>query len=94
MNKNISDYQLLEDFKVDNDLFRRAVQFGRVQIIRKLNRFGKVRENKKLFYENVFAKIPQEGEEVTALDLISNLEASQELNITPQQVIATKNIVK
>lgn len=94
MNKDISDYQLLEDFKVDNDLFRRAVQFGRVKTIKKLNKFGKVRENKKLFYENVFAKIPQEGEEVTSLDLISNLEANEELGITPQQVATTKNIVK
>lgn len=65
-----------------------------MKTLKKLNKFGKVKENKKLFYENVFAKIPQEGEEVTALDLISNLEASEELGITPQQVSTTKNIVK
>ncbi|CAL6114848.1 Conserved_hypothetical protein [Hexamita inflata] len=93
-NKEISEYQLLNDFKVDSNLFRLSVQFGRVQIIKKLIQFGRNQDNKKLFYENVFAKTQFEEEELTVLDLISSLEVDEDKQISKDNVITTKNLVR
>lgn len=49
-NKQISEYQLLKDFKTDKQLFRLAVQYGRVTILKKLLQFGAQKELKPLFY--------------------------------------------